>query len=445
MTELFSSTNYPERITFYAISCVVHNHICNRYNIDGYPTIVLFPKRTNETIQNNNNNLPQRQRNGTSIYASQFSIEEVVQQFHFTSIDWQRLQEIQETPLFQTKSSSSSLSSFAHLLRRNNNHTYNNKKPGSIWPVRTKQQIYYDVYLSFQYSLRHGIYTSDQPLEEKKQVALRNWLLLLQKVLPYQWYHMKQIIELLLTTQHWNAIILSEVSLIHVLDMLPHPYIDSKTPNNQFTWTTACSKGQMGTGYTCGLWSLFHVVTIGVVEYNILHRKQIYQNENTIHDNVRSSSRETTHYISTESAAETIKDFIAHFFQCNECRHHFLTEYNSCSYQRCQRLQNDTSEVASSLYQWIQLPIWFIETHNGVNVRLGKEEMMRRHEQPNDDEIMNQRLWPSPLHCSTCWKKNAMMSNTTVLTSTTTTTTSTTTRRELNSGNMYEFLKYEYW
>ena len=245
-----------------------------------------------------------------------------------------------------------------------------------------------DIYLSFDYNLRHSIFTSNNALDNVKKNALYDWLLLLEKTLPGT-----LPVNLVLTDliDNFDDITRSEANLLSILNQ--HPY-------HVNVWSDACSKGEAGMGYTCGLWQLLHSVTIGFVEYN--QRESIGKGN----------------YISTLQAGETIKNFITHFFQCEVCRQNFVKEYDNCSYDRCNRL--DSEIEPSNQLHWIQLPLWFIELHNGVNVRLLHESV------PNDVIVtefeVNEKKWPSKQMCPDCWSSSG----------------------EIYQENMYRYAKLEY-
>jgi hypothetical protein len=46
---------------------------------------------------------------------------------------------------------------------------------------------------------------------------------------------------------------------------------------------------------------------------------------------------------SPADAAATIREYIANFFGCKECRDHFLSQYDQCSFRRCDRLTDDAN------------------------------------------------------------------------------------------------------
>ena len=64
--------------------------------------------------------------------------------------------------------------------------------------------------------------------------------------------------------------------------------------------------------------------------------------------------------------------FVLHFFGCDDCRRHFLEEYDSCAHQRCVDVGTDanaaTGEGRSGSAAGVVLWLW--RAHNAVNARL---------------------------------------------------------------------------
>ena len=255
---------------------------------------------------------------------------------------------------------------------------------------RSKQDIFNDALLSFDFNIRHGLYYDEGvPLTNETKTVLHNWLDLLKKSMPPGWKIHKTIDTLL---GNFDVISSGEESLLQIMDSIPPP--DTKK------WSASCVKGEKGMGYTCGLWELFHIMTIGVVEWNMMLNEE-----------------QAAMIISTIHAAETLRDFIHHFFACEECRTHFTSEYAACSYNRCNRLTDEDPCLAN----WIQLPLWLSETHNGVNVRLAKEKAQR--ESVEFTHAMERRkLWPLHEDCSKCHEEEGT-----------------------HEADTYKFLRIEYW
>jgi Erv1 / Alr family len=204
--------------------------------------------------------------------------------------------------------------------------------------------------------------------------ALKEWLIVLTKTLPINWEIHKVLNDLL---KDFNYISKHEAYMISALNQ--HPPATKG-------WSESCSRGIPDEGFTCGLWELFHAMTVGAVDFN-----------NNVHERRR---------LSTEKVGHTLRDFIENFFQCSECRANFLMAYDSCKHDRCRRLSTDVNGLArEKISAWAQLPLWLFETHNGVNIRLMKEKAAREgRETTRDDEI--EVMWPPRSECLPCWNED---------------------------------------
>jgi Erv1 / Alr family/Thioredoxin len=240
---------------------------------------------------------------------------------------------------------------------------------------RTREELKADIHLSFDFAMRDGIFTSDDPLTDKARKALKDWLTLLHKTLPEAW-EMHKVLDQLI--RDFDYVSKHEAYMHGILDQFPP---------EKSGWSFACSHGDPNDGYTCGLWQLFHAMTVGVVDYNGM-----------VHETKR---------IATEDAAHTLRDYLENFFRCIDCRDHFLATYNSCAYDRCNRLKTDAKGVAKEEQKsWAQLPLWLFEVHNGVNLRLMKEKAERDKREPTlQDEI--DVLWPPKRDCLPCWNADS--------------------------------------
>ena len=91
-------------------------------------------------------------------------------------------------------------------------------------------------------------------------------------------------------------------------------------------------------GFTCGLWTLFHLMA----------------------SNIDTSMK-------GKDIVRGVVQFIQTFFQCEECRTHFMTEYGEKEYQRVTG-SHDQSFTVDDAARWL----W--RAHNGVNRRLRLSE-----------------------------------------------------------------------
>lgn len=253
---------------------------------------------------------------------------------------------------------------------------------------RSKADVFNDAHLSFHFALRNSIYMSTGPLSNKTRDAFKDWLGLLQQSMPPTWEIQNLILALL---EDFPNIVQSEENLLNVVNRFP-------PPRNK--WSEACTKGVKGMGYTCGLWELFHIMTIGVVEWNLM----IYDGDHLI--------------MPVDDVAVTLRNYIEHFFGCEVCRENFLHGFDTCARDRCSRLHHS----ATTQQEWVQLPLWLYEFHNGVNLRLMRERASKEGWTPTrDDEIKAE--WPPRDECPKCWREDGGW----------------------NEDMVYKFLRVEYW
>jgi hypothetical protein len=258
----------------------------------------------------------------------------------------------------------------------------------------TKEELFNDAYLSFDFALRNGIFMTDGPLTNKTATAFREWLELLKRSMPIAWRIMPVLNEFI---KSFDEIKQGEKHLVEVLDRFPPP------PRKK--WSDSCTHGEKGAGYTCGLWQLFHIMTVGVVEWNLM----IYDGDGLI--------------LSTEEASRRLRDFIENFFGCNVCRMNFVNAYDQCSLDRCHRLKEPDDPTAEQTQEeWMELPIWLFETHNAVNLRLMKERAAREQTTWNHDDEINSQ-WPSQADCPRCWREDGAW----------------------DEHYVYKYLRAEYW
>ena len=244
---------------------------------------------------------------------------------------------------------------------------------------RTRDELKSDIHLSLDFALRDGVFTSDNPISEKAADALKAWLKLIHKTLPDAWEVHSLIEELL---RDFNYITKHEGYLTRALD---------QHPPESVSWSEACSHGNPDEGYTCGLWEMFHAMTVGVVNYNMMVPEQ--------------------RRISTEDAAITLRNYVEHFLGCIGCRDNFLASFDACSFDRCTRLEKDVVGIAQNKQKaWAELPLWLFEVHNDVNVRLVKEKAEREGRKASKKEEMA-ALWPMKEECLPCYNNDAKQKN----------------------------------
>lgn len=316
-------------IEFHAVSCTAHSQLCRDQKVNSYPTLKLFRKGSYEAL---------------SFSVKDAKVKNVLFRLGFD------VSEKSESGKDQVEQNQ-----IARVVP---------------FRVHDVHDAWFDAAMSFEFALKTGIFMTNGPLSNEESSAFHKWLDLLSKTLPDHMMKTHEMITVLL--DNFDEAKQSQSNL----NKLIHPYL---VPDNAQTWRT-CTNGDNKMGYTCGLWSLFHIMTIGVVEYNS-HNPPI----------------------ATRQVSEILRNYIEHFFQCEVCRLNFLDMYDNCQIDGCHRLSDKPSLTE---HDWRELPLWLWETHNDVNVRL-LGERMDTNKQPKPNQFESQQArWPSLYTCPNCWRED---------------------------------------
>lgn len=119
--------------------------------------------------------------------------------------------------------------------------------------------------------------------------------------------------------------------------------------------------------YTCGLWTLFHILTVCVAEAQ----------QSSVHVFHKDGGTKPA------QALARIRGFVNHFFGCADCRSHFLDAFDNCKFGRCD-LRSDDGPGAV---------LWLWQQHNAVTRRVAAEDTPPRLVLP----------WPPRGDCHACW------------------------------------------
>jgi hypothetical protein len=335
-------------VQVWSVSCTEHNNLCRQFDVKGYPQLRLFPSNATEPI----------------------SVK------YWEAHPFEILNDLGIHP---TKALE-----FDKPVgggRPKDAHT-------TLTLHRSKSDLFHDAHLSFHFALKQAIFMDNGPLQNTTKEVFWDWLTLLRQSMPPTW-EIQNLLKALL--DDFETIVLGEEHLVAVADRFPPP---------RTTWSQGCSKGEKGMGYTCGLWELFHIMSVGVVEWNLM----IYDSEDLI--------------IPVDEVSVTLRNYVEQFFGCEVCRMNFLHGFDSCARDRCTRLHHD----AATQNEWVQLPLWLFEFHNGVNVRLLKERAERDVWVPTrEDELKVE--WPPRAECPKCWRDDGGW----------------------NEDMVYKYLRIEYW
>lgn len=323
-------------VMFYSVSCTAHKPICQDFGIRAYPRVLLLKAGSAVNPEDAEDDVYKKSQISAELILDTFGIERVE-------------------------------GNVSHV-QKGSAKTVQTRNRERI--PRAKEDIYRDATLSFDFALRNAIYTGAGPLTKDSRRALESWLDLMRKSLP---------MELELTHKQVDALVLNFPQVIINEDNL-NEAIENLQPE-QTTWSKSCRHGKKIGGYTCGLWEMFHIMTIGIAEWNVASPRALR--------------------VSTNHAAESLRGYIEHFFGCEVCQANFLREYDACARDRCTRLSDGATADSK------QLPLWLWETHNDVNVRLLKERAVREDNPTPSAEEEHAVRWPSKEDCPRCWNDDS--------------------------------------
>ena len=261
---------------------------------------------------------------------------------------------------------------------------------GRRFKMTPEEELILDVSLSFVTGLEGMLFPGGGALNKKQQDTLLDFLDLLNIGLPPEWG-----IHRLIASLRSRRVEITRAFLREVINSHPLP---------RRTWSPSCNnKDKRLTGYSCGMWKLLHVVTVGVAEQrgglNLIDSGMLSENSRVF---------------SPIEAADAIRDYIAEFYNCAICKKNFVANYDDCdNNRRCDRLTEDAEDA--SLADWKELPVWLWEVHNEVSIRVGKEEEKRRSTRlflkvsffpKKVDKPQIALIWPNMEECFLCFNED---------------------------------------
>jgi len=339
-------------VNFYAVSCSVHHWVCLQNNIKGFPTILAFKENSVDPLQ-----LKEVTADNIAVAVGvdiKSSLRDGIKDNIDSDVEGGEDSEEGFRPIDILGASLDGLS-------------------------RTREAVYRDAALSFTYALKTEMFANrdgNNVLDTNQRDAFAEWIDLLYWTLPPTW-----ILHTLINDIRVNldAVLVSENNMQIMVQK--H---DDVVNGMHTTWSAQCSKGVDGAGYLCGMWSLFHIISIGVIER---HRAVLGARDQIL----------------TENVALTLRNYIEHFVSCEECRHYFVEMFDSCGFNHCRRLKQPQKLPPPE--SWQEFPLWLWEVHNHINVKLVEAKLKASNVVASSDEL-NAALWPSPEHCPQCKSGN---------------------------------------
>lgn len=227
-----------------------------------------------------------------------------------------------------------------------------------------------DAFTSLRFALDHDVFLGSKVLMEEGLVSLKDLLHVLSLLFPGKKRRaafrglLESVYPLVeLSIEEWEAALgvhldplaprVAAAGVAGAVGAVATAGVGRK--KKEYEWVVCTSAA----GYTCGLWMLFHLLTVKSA--------------------VRAESKATsysTSIISPPYVMKMIQGFVSHFFGCQDCRTHFLAAYE----EGRARWEGGREEGKGAVW-WV----WWL--HDKVNLRLGK------------------RRWPTRERCRRCWKE----------------------------------------
>mmetsp|Transcript_120873 Transcript_120873/g.235339 ORF Transcript_120873/g.235339 Transcript_120873/m.235339 type:complete len:530 (+) Transcript_120873:79-1668(+) len=370
-----------DRLQFGAVNCAMWYEFCSTVDVHSYPSM-----RAYHTAKVN----PMGTK-GFDVQRSNYAEEQFVTWIQ--PLLPARTSKTTRQPQNPRKQLNKLLSNWTNLTKRSssngNSSSYNSSaanpgagsittspltltKPALSGPEAAAMHLV-DAEVAVLYSLRHGAFLaakqtvssgSTMVLEGAVLLELRNWLVLLAALLP----SINARRDILVLEELVSSAQASTAGLGHTLWIaaLDKQGLDTLPPEagvepNPF-WRSCKS-------YTCGLWTLFHILTVAATEQRprpdvqgLLSKRSVLPQPHAV--------------------LVGIRNFVANFFGCSDCVANFLQTFDSCGHNRCNLDHGDGVGMA----------LWLWEVHNGVSQRVAQERQVPEGGKP----------WPSNEDCRVC-------------------------------------------
>jgi thiol-disulfide isomerase/thioredoxin len=371
----------PYHLEFYAVSCSEHQQLCHSESIRGYPTTRAFKAYSQEYVD----------LHSFTVQSIDDALELDLKHKSVADADGKAL------PIGDESKDEELLPSEDQNIR-----TLDILGATTDGYRHTRTDVYRDAALSFTYALENYIYEGGQvKLLPEQARALSEWFDLLYWTLPPTWMLHALINDL---RRNIDDVVNSKSRLLEIVKS-HHGVVHER---KHMQWSQGCRNGEgVVASFSCGLWCLFHIVSVGVPER---HASVLGQR----------------HRVSTQHAADTLMDYMRYFFNwCPQCREQALQLHNSCAFNSCRRFRqrHKQSQKRPPESSWAEFPIWVWQFHNSINEKLMAKEASKLYgRKPSKAEIHLSR-WPPKDACFLCYRDNGSW----------------------NQHHVLKYLKEEYW
>lgn len=345
-------------VKFTAISCVELKSVCEDYNIKGYPAVIAFQFNSDTS----SHGLTGKQLSHNEAYIRDY-ISKYAEKIK-NEMKQQLVDNSHENQVFDSASIPENVKKWVYnTLRRDAREA-------------TAHERLHDALSSFEFMiLEEGI----SALTEVKRNVLIRALRIVSFALPHDDFEFKK-------KKQMYSLISDEISITNIKDI--SQVIENKYFKGVSLSTLKWTSCGIEHGFTCGIWNLFHFITIAT-EMNC---------NSHISSALRISNKDD--FCTVTVIKSLFRDMVANFFPCEMCRDNFLKDYDSCSYDHCEL----------SGYDFAGLQLWFWKLHNSVTIRIFHEQMdlslggNTAHAGKIRD-IGHNVIWPSRQQCRDCYNQ----------------------------------------
>lgn len=216
--------------------------------------------------------------------------------------------------------------------------------------VKKYNLSYVDLHNTLRYSLMDEI-ANYKTLNQTQLNVIKEYYRVIHKYFPFDNENVKRLFKRmnmwLLARKNSTISVISYMEAIKISDGFLKP---------TQSWRHCNGSKPYLRGYPCGLWVLFHTMTVN--EYNMTKNNPEPKND----------------------VLKAFRNYITTFFSCKNCRDHFS--------QISQNMESQLTHVNSSV-------LWLWQVHNQVNYRLNGDQ--------SEDPFFPKIQFPSKAMCSDCF------------------------------------------
>eukprot|EP00929_Paragymnodinium_shiwhaense_P040003 TRINITY_DN20924_c0_g1_i1.p1 TRINITY_DN20924_c0_g1~~TRINITY_DN20924_c0_g1_i1.p1 ORF type:complete len:486 (-),score=54.09 TRINITY_DN20924_c0_g1_i1:328-1785(-) len=390
-TKIAQQFKNDSRVTFGALNCAVHQDHCRGVQVPFFPSFSAY---------NLNNNTESQTKRGFRFNNEMSGPSEA------GITDWLRkkLAEIPRAPPAEgseNRSEQTSSSGFKATPQQNISAAVTSTQPRAGASEALQQQKQNDALVALLFAFHQGVFLNAAPVEGEagtNSTVLRGqalethleWLDYLAVSFPQertrQDLHMlatdtRKAVDRSLQLQHGHGVLTGQVweALIAQRSLGGVPPLAGKEPEKHLR---SCAT------YTCGLWSLFHILSL-IAEADNEVVPLPFDSAPQESDEAESEKGAAQRPVADSrlpTSLRQIKRFVTHFFGCRDCATHFLESFELCDFGVCELSAADVSGAA----------LWLWQKHNAVTRRVASERGL-----PALPD-----LWPAHAACPECWNED---------------------------------------